>query len=105
MGLHSGRGLLSEGYLRLRFEGPKFSFQIALYLLVKQKENLALHQVSLTASFRVPLQLLSDTKETKSNDFYLRIEIQEENKNLPEVFNSVESIPILVIRNQTRLIS
>ena len=36
----------------------RFSFQIALYLLhvVKQKENLTLHQVSLGALFRAPFQ-------------------------------------------------
>ena len=35
----------------------RFSFQIALYLLVKQKVNLSLHQVSLGALFRAPLEL------------------------------------------------
>ena len=35
----------------------RFSFQIALYLLVKQKENLTLHQVSLRPFFCAPLQL------------------------------------------------
>ena len=38
-------------------EGVRFSFQIALHLLVKQKENFTLHQVSLKALFRVPLQM------------------------------------------------
>ena len=33
---------------------------IALYLLVKQKENLTLHQESLRALFRAPLQLTQD---------------------------------------------
>ena len=31
------------------FKTTRFSFQIALFLLVKQKENLTLHQVSLRA--------------------------------------------------------
>ena len=35
----------------------RFSFPIALYLLVKQNENLSLHQVSLRALFRAPLHL------------------------------------------------
>ena len=34
-----------------------FSFQIALYLHVRQKENLTLHQVSLRTLFLAPLQL------------------------------------------------
>ena len=36
----------------------RFSFQIALYLLVKQKENVKLHQVSLRALFYAFLQLM-----------------------------------------------
>ena len=35
----------------------RFSFQIALYLLVKQQENLTLHQVSIRASFPAPLYM------------------------------------------------
>ena len=35
----------------------RFSFQIALYLLMKQQENLTLHQVSIRASFPAPLHM------------------------------------------------
>ena len=35
----------------------RFSFQIAMYLLVKQKENLTSDEMSLRALFRAPLQL------------------------------------------------
>ena len=43
-------------------KNSKFSLQITLYLLVKQKENLILHQVSLRALFCGPLQLTSYMK-------------------------------------------
>ena len=35
----------------------RVSFEIDLYLLVEQKENLTLHQVSLSPFFHAPLQL------------------------------------------------
>ena len=47
------KNALSDVWLTARF-----SFQIALYLRVKQTENLTLHQVPLWALFHAPLQLL-----------------------------------------------
>ena len=41
----------------------RFSFQIALYLLVRQKENLTLHQVSLRALFRASVHLKKKAKK------------------------------------------
>ena len=52
-----------------------FSFQITLYLLVKQRENLTLHQVSLRALFHTPLQVIIWTM-WRSNHLQLSLEGQ-----------------------------
>ena len=43
-------------------KSPDIAFQIALYLLVKQKENLTLHQVLLKALFHAPHQMENKSK-------------------------------------------
>ena len=43
----------------VRLTNTRFSFQIVIYLLVTQKENLTLHQLSLRALIRAPLHHLT----------------------------------------------
>ena len=54
----------------------RFSFQIALYLLVKQKENLTLHQVSIIRTlFCTPFQLTKETYFFYTCLFYKHVSI------------------------------
>ena len=57
------KGVCGEKALSGVWLTTRFSFQVALYLLVKQKENLTQHKVSLRALLRAPLQMILKGKQ------------------------------------------